>query len=170
MRTWERDLNALIAIILSGILLAAFGVQIFMHEQPCPLCLLQRLGMLGVAAGALLNVWYGVRMSHYGVILLNALMGGLVALRQISLHACPGFSVFGLPVLGLSLYTWSFIIFVCVVLATALLLFLYDPRESLDEPPPLNLWCKASLGLILLISAANIFTTLFQCGLGPCTD
>ena len=170
MSSWERDLNALMAIILSGILLGAFGVQIFMHEQPCPLCLLQRLGMLGVASGALLNVWYGIRMSHYGLILLNSLMGGLVALRQISLHACPGFSVFGIPVLGLSLYTWSFIIFACVVLATALLLFLYDPKESEEPPLPLNLWCKTSFALIFFVSVVNVVTTLFQCGLGPCTD
>lgn len=167
---WERDLNALIIVIISGILLSAFGVQIFMHEQPCPLCLLQRVGMVGVATGALLNVWFGMRMSHYGLMLLSSLMGGFVALRQISLHVCPAFPKFGLPVLGLSLYTWSFVIFVCVVLAVALLLFLYDPKKSLDPPPAFNGWCKFSFGLIFLVTFANIITTLFLCGLGPCVD
>lgn len=170
MILWERDLNALIIVIIGGILLGAFGVQIFMHEQPCPLCLLQRLGMIGVATGALLNIWFGVRMSHYGLMLLSALMGGFVALRQISLHVCPAFPKFGLPVLGLSLYTWSFIIFVCVVLAVALLLFLYDPKDSLEQPPSLNGWSKFAFGLIFLVTFANIITTLFQCGFGPCVD
>lgn len=170
MTRWERDLNALIVIILSGVLLGAFGVQFFMHETPCPLCLLQRLGMLGVAVGALLNVWFGVRPSHYGLMLLSALTGGFVALRQISLHVCPGFPEFGIPVLGLSLYTWSFFVFVCVTLAVALLLFLYDPKSSLESPPPLNVWSKTAFGLIFIIAIANILTTFLQCGFGPCVD
>jgi len=170
MIAWERNLNALVVIILSGVLLGAYGVQIFMHEQPCPLCLLQRLGMIGVAVGALLNIWFGVHMSHYGLSLLSALMGGLVALRQISLHVCPGFGEFGLPVLGLSLYTWSFIVFVCVVLSVALLLFLYDPAERQELSIRLNGWCKLAFSLMFFVALANIITTLIQCGLGPCAD
>jgi len=155
-------------LILSGILLGAFGVQFIMHEEPCPLCMLQRLGMIGVASGALLNLWFGVRMSHYGLCLLSALMGGFVALRQISLHVCPGLPAFGLPVLGLSLYTWSFIVFVCVVLGIACLLFLYDPEETPKEPVQQGFWSKFAFGLILFIALTNIATTFWQCGLGPC--
>ncbi|MBA3722091.1 MAG: disulfide bond formation protein B [Parachlamydiaceae bacterium] len=168
MRAWERDLNALIIIILGCVLISAFGVQFIAHEQPCPLCMLQRLGMLGVATGCLLNLWFGIRMSHYGVALLSSLVGGFVALRQISLHVCPGTVAFGIPVLGLSLYTWSFIIFVCCVLAIALLLFLYDPKESLENPLPLNGFCKFTFGLIFLVALTNIITTFLQCGWGPC--
>lgn len=170
MLKWERDLNALLIIILSIVLLSAFGVQFIWHESPCPLCMLQRLGMIGVAAGAALNILFGTRMSHYGLMLLSSLMGGFVALRQISLHVCPGFGEFGLPVLGLSLYTWSFIVFVCVVLYVALLLFLYDPEESMQEPPPVNLWSKSALYLIIFIALANMITTFMQCGIGPCSD
>lgn len=166
----ERNLNVFLIFILSGVLLSAFGVQFIWHEEPCPLCLLQRLGMIGVAVGALLNVWFGVRMSHYGLCLLSSLMGGFVALRQISLHVCPGFPGFGVPVLGLSLYTWSFIVFVCAVLYIAGMLFLYDPEESRAEPPPLNLWSKIAFGVIFFIAAVNIAATFMQCGLGPCKD
>lgn len=170
MVRWERDLNALMVIVLSGILLGAFGVQFFMHEEPCPLCMLQRIGMIGVATGGLLNIFFGVRMSHYGLCLFSALTGGFVALRQISLHVCPGFSEFGVPVLGLSLYTWSFFVFVCIVLAVAFLLFLYDPAESQAEPPPQNFLTKMAFGLIFLIALTNIITTYMQCGFGPCVD
>ena len=170
MANWERNINALIIIIISGILLSAYGVQFLWHEQPCPLCLLQRIGMISVAAAAFLNIRFGVKMSHYGLALLSALYGGFVALRQISLHVCPGFPEFGLPVLGLSLYTWSFIVFVCVVLAVALLLFLYNPDEERQAPPSLNTWSKLAYGLIITVAVANIISTLFQCGLGPCVD
>lgn len=166
----QRDLNSLIILTICGILLSAFGVQFLWREEPCPLCMLQRIGMIGVACACLLNVWYGVRPSHYGLALLCALFGGFVALRQISLHVCPGFSEFGFPVLGLSLYTWSFIVFVCVVLAVALLLFLYKPEQSLTTQDPLNKLGKFALYLLLFVTVANIITTFVSCGFGPCHD
>jgi disulfide bond formation protein DsbB len=165
----QKNLNALLVLILAGVLLSAFGVQFIYHEQPCPLCLLQRVGMIGVACAAVLNLWFGLRMSHYGLMLVFCVFGGFVALRQISLHVCPGFSTFGLPVLGLSLYTWSFIAFVCVVAYVAMLLFLYDPAER-DKDAPLTRLHKFSLVLILGIALGNVITTFLQCGWGPCAD
>lgn len=170
MIKWERDLNALLIFILCGVLLSAYGVQFIYHETPCPLCLLQRLGMIGVAAAACLNIWCGVKMTHYALALFSAIFGGFVALRQISLHVCPGTPAFGFPVLGLSLYTWSFIVFVCAILAVAVLLCFYNPVENHDKRAPLNWWAKFASVLILLVATANIVTTLLQCGLGPCTD
>lgn len=166
MESWQRTLNALVVYILAGILLAAFGVELFLHESPCPLCLLQRLGMLGVATSMLLNMQFGIRMSHYGFALLSSLVGGSVALRQISLHVCPDFPTFGEPLLGLNLYTWSFLVFCCVVLAVALLLFLYDPFES--EPSAMGGWCWGAWSLIFLTAVGNILVTYFLCGFGPC--
>lgn len=161
--------NALIILTLSGILLAAYGVQFLKGEKPCPLCLLQRFAMMGVATGLLLNITFGIRTSHYGLSLLSALAGGTVALRQISLHVCPGFSVFGVPVLGLSLYTWSFLIFTCVVLAVALLLLIAEPmKEELQQTmDPLS---KIAFLMIFLIAFANVLTTFAQCGFGICGE
>lgn len=170
MISLQKTLNALLILTISGVLLGAYGVQFIYHEQPCPLCMLQRVAMIAVASAAVLNLWFGVRMSHYGLMLLSCLFGGFVALRQISLHVCPGFSTFGFPVLGLSLYTWSFIVFVCVVAAVAVLLFLYDPSEKEETATPLNGWYKFSCALILCIALANVITTFLQCGWGPCVD
>lgn len=164
----ERFLNAVIVLILSGVLLGAFGFQFIKHEEPCPLCLLQRLGMFGVGLGALLNVRFGIKMPHYGIILLSAFFGGFVALRQISLHVCPGFPLFGIPFWGLSLYTWSFLVFASTVLAVALLLFL--PKKPDSDKPALGMGEKSVILLFLLIALANAIATLFQCGLGPCVD
>lgn len=170
MPTLERNLNALLGIILSGVLLAGFWVQLIEHEQPCPLCLLQRLGMTGVACGPLLNLRFGIQISHYALSLLSLLMGGTVALRHISLHVCPGLPAFGFPVLGLSLYTWSFLVFACSGLFISLLLFLYNPKESPQVPDTINPWGKLAFTLLLLITLGNIITTLQICGLGPCHD
>lgn len=170
MSNLERNLNALLILILSGVLLSAFGVQLILKEEPCPLCMLQRIGMIAVGAAAALNIWFGVKMSHYALALISSLFGGLVALRQISLHVCPGFSQFGIPVLGFSLYTWSFIVFVCVLLYVALLLALYNPNEIKIENPPVNNFGKFATVLLLGITVANVITTLMQCGIGVCSE
>lgn len=170
MATLERTLNALIIIVISGVLLGAFGVQVFMHEEPCPLCFLQRLGMIGVASSLLLNVWFGIQASHYGLAIISSLMGGSVALRQISLHVCPGFTSFGLPVMGLSLYTWSFFVFACCVLSVGLLLCLYEPRKSGERPLRLNFWEKTASYLIFFVAFGNILAAFLQCGFGVCHD
>lgn len=163
-----RFLNALFILTISAVLLLAYGVQFLEHEVPCPLCMLQRLGMIGVATGALMNLRFGIKMSHYGISLLSCLAGGSVALRQISLHVCPGFATFGMPVLGLSLYTWSFIVFACSVLAISILLFLYNPKEDSSSKPSMNFFEKLSFSVIFVICGLNVITTYLQCGFGPC--
>lgn len=169
MLTFQRILNALIIITICGILLSAFGVQIFEGERPCPLCLLQRLGMLGVAASLALNLRFGIRPFNYGLGLLSCIFGGFVALRQVSLHVCPQFPKFGIPVLGMSLYTWSFTVFVCSVFAIALLLMFYN-RNDEEKSQPLSNLDKFAIGFLILITVANVITTFLQCGLGVCED
>lgn len=161
----QRTMNATLILILSGVLLGALYIQLFENEEPCPLCLLQRIGMLGVAFGALLNIRFGAKPAHYGIILISALLGASVALRQITLHICPGFPAFGVPVLGLSLYTWSFLVFACSILYTALLLFTH-PDE--DTPKPCSGLGLVALYTLLFIALLNSALTLLQCGLGPC--
>lgn len=168
MQTCERFFNALIVFILCGVLLSAYGVQFLWHEVPCPLCMLQRLGMISVASGLLLNLFCGVHVSHYGLSLLSSVMGGFIALRQISLHVCPDFPTFGLPVLGLSLYTWSFVVFVCCILAISLLLFLYRPIKSEVVPSDLEWFAKLALYFAVVTTLGNVITTFIQCGLGVC--
>lgn len=168
MAKTEISLNVLLIYILSAILLSAFGVQLFLNERPCPLCFLQRVGMLGVAAGAALNIKFGARPAHYGLILLSSLMGGAIALRQIALHACPGTPAFGIPVFGLSLYTWSFLVFASTTLLVSILLFLHSSEAS--SPMALNKWSKGAIYLILFVAVANIVSTLLLCGFGPCAE
>lgn len=163
----EKNWNALIVVILASVLLGAFGVQIFKNEEPCPLCLLQRLAMIGVATGLLMNIKFGVQKRHYGLCLLSSLTGGFVAARQWFLHICPGAPTFGTPFWGLNLYTWSFIVFVCTVSAIALLLICFNQNEE-KKHVPINGWAFFTFVYIFLIAFANIFVTFWLCGLGPC--
>lgn len=172
MYLWERHLNALLMVILSAILWGALAIQFFWHETPCPLCLLQRLGMIGVAAGAFMNVRLGISRAHYGLSLFSALLGGFVAIRQIALHICPNSPTFGVPFWGLSLYTWSFITFVSSVAYIAIMLIVFNKNDRHRyEILKLDIWDDIAFWLIFLVTIANVIATSFQCGIfGPCAE
>lgn len=120
----KRFLNILDLVGVCFVLFFAFGVQILLHEQPCPLCILQRLAWIGVGVGILLNLRFGISSRHYSISLLAAIIGAAVSVRQILLHIVPGQAAFGAPILGIHLYTWSFLGFVAMMLYLVLLLYL----------------------------------------------
>ncbi len=166
----EKFLNVLMALIIACVLLGALSIQFFKHEMPCPLCLLQRLGMIGLATGALLNLKFGIRKRHYGCSLISCFFGGFVALRHIALHACPGFPKFGEPFWGLSLYTWSFFLFSISVLYIGILLFAFDRPLEAVKSQKMPWWASGAFFLLLAATLINVVTTFMQCGFGPCVD
>ncbi|MDR2539884.1 MAG: disulfide bond formation protein B [Chlamydiales bacterium] len=165
----ERSLNAIWAFVICGVLLGGYSVQFLKHELPCPLCLLQRLSMIGVAMGPLLNLRFDIYPTHYAVSILSALFGGFVSLRQISLHVCPGFSSFGEPVLGLELYTWALIVFASSIFVSAIMLFLHITPPQRIQKMQMNTFENMAFWLVLFMTTANVVTTLQECGLSACT-
>ncbi len=93
----SRVVNVVFVLCVCGVLLGTFPVQFGLRELPCPLCLLQRLALLGVGLGAMLNVVYGTRRPRNdGISLLSAVFGGAVAVRHILLHILPDHRYTGL--------------------------------------------------------------------------
>ncbi len=160
--------NVLWVYVLCVVLLSGFGYQLMMHEDPCPLCLLERLGMIGIGVGALMNLRFGLRVEYLGLSLLAAFAGRLVSLRQIALHVCPEFPTFGSPVLGFDLYVWAFIVFTCSVLVTAILLIFWGVGGHKEVMPCWNVWAKIGFWVLALLVGANIISTLSICGLSAC--
>jgi disulfide bond formation protein DsbB len=160
-----RALNALMVLILCGVLAGALYVQLVWHEEPCPLCLLQRMGMIGVALGGLLNLRFGARMSHYGLALLCALSGGAVALLQTGVLALSAKS-FGTPVFGLHLYTWSLLVFVACVAGISLLLLMGPFSPVQTGRTRCAVWVLS--GLLLAVTLTNVVQTARHCGWGVC--
>jgi len=111
---------AVLAMVL--VLLVAFVLQFARHELPCPLCILQRVAFVLCGFGFLLNLRFGAQPAHYGVAILGALFGLAVSGRQVLLHIVPGDTGYGPPLLGLHLYSWTFVFFAATVLGIALLL------------------------------------------------
>lgn len=169
MNEFARYMNGVAILILCGVLFGGFFMQFYYHEEPCPLCLLQRLGMIGVGCGLFLNMRFGISTHGYAISYFNAVLGAAVSIRQIMLHICPGDQPFGLPVFGLSLYTWAFIVFVSVILGISLLLFLYKPEKLPIPPRKMRKFPFFAAVILILFTAANAITTLVICGFGPCT-
>ena len=162
------SLNTLALAVISAVLAGAFVEQIVFGELPCPLCLLQRAGLITVGLGFLLNLRFGIQPIHYGVALFGALIGASTSVRQILLHIAPGDLGFSKAVFGFHLYTWSFISFVCIMLGIAALLCLYKPGPA-ERPCRSRLAGFSSLAFLLIV-AANLLSTLLECGFTQCGD
>ncbi len=128
-----RLINLIALLGLLGVLTGSLDLQILVGEQPCPLCLLQRSGMIGLAVGPIMNLLWGMRPAHYAVSILAAFAGGAASTRQILLHiATPGDPGYGPAVAGFHLYTWAFITFAVGAAGCAALL-LFSSQFSLGD-------------------------------------
>lgn len=166
----SRLLNALGLLAVCGVLLMAFFDQFVGGELPCPLCILQRAGFVGVGVGLALNLKFGPRPSHYALAMLSAIAGDVVAVRQTLLHIVPGTGTFGAAFLGLHFYTWAALLFGIIVAGCALLL-LFD-RQFAPVPRRYRLSGLAlvAFALIALLALGNGVSTVLECGGGLCPD
>lgn len=113
--------------VLSG---AMFYFQFALGELPCPLCILQRMGMMLSSLGPLYIVIRSLRgtlapadfMTGLGFAIVGALLGSAMSIRQILLHIMPGDPGYGTAIFGLHLYTWALVSFIVVLVFAGVLL------------------------------------------------
>ncbi len=165
-------LNALSLYAVALVLAAAFAAQFMLHELPCPLCLLQRILFALLAVGPILNIRFGPRPSHYAMSLLSAAAGAVASTRQVLLHILPGDAGYGSALLGYHYYSWALIGFIAaIVLLAAILLF---DRQFADDgtalPADGGVFAQIAVWLVIALTAANVATTLLECGFGACAD
>ena len=163
--------NSICILILCSILLGALYFQFGLHEDPCPLCLLQRMGMIGVIFGLSLNSVFGFDAKHFGIVLISAVVGAAFSGRQVLLHICngPNDGGYGTPVFGLHLYTWGVLIFVASILCAAVFLLFSHKFKTVVKHKILN-FEKYVVYLSTIIVLVNVIATFFECQLGPCCE
>jgi len=176
---WVKILNALDLIAIALVLLIAFAMQLLMSELPCPLCLLQRIGLIAIGFGFLLNVRYHIRTSHYALSLLAAVFTAFASMRQILLHIAPGDGGYGSPIFGLHMYTWVFIMAMLAIIYIATVMSWpaqhvlskthSEERDELRTPWARNL-CHIAFAVFFIATLANTFSTFKECGLKECPD
>jgi disulfide bond formation protein DsbB len=165
----SRLLNALGLILVDTVLALAFVDQLWFRDLPCPLCILQRAGFFAAGFGLALNIIFGPRPSHYGIVILGAAAGAAISMGQILLHIVPGTGSYGNDIFGLHLYTWAFIAFVLMIIGSAILLL--DDRQFARTEPwsrRLNVLPLTAFMVFIVLAVGNIISTLLICGGGLC--
>lgn len=172
IQTVETFFATMQVMAILAILALTLFFQFYLHEPPCTLCILQRIGLIGIALGFLLNLRFGPRPSHYAIALLSGFYTAAVALRQIALHVIPGRGAFGNAVFGIHLYTWSFIMTVVIIIASSLMLGIDKQYEfTKGAVDGKRRWLRNSLfALMCLVVTINLVSTLLECGISPCPE
>jgi len=167
----EKTANLLGVFGICLVMFLTFSVQFSLHELPCPLCLLQRFGFFCMAFGFLLNLRYGSNPLYYGIVLMSGLLTSFIALRQIVLHIIPGTGEYGSAILGLHLYTWSYIISMAAITISVILLSMsrYNNDTEKYYSSSWHYLIKIAFAIVSLLLFANIVSTFLMCGFASCS-
>ena len=167
----SRLLNALGLIVVDTVLTLAFVDQLWFRDLPCPLCILQRAGFAAAGFGLVLNLVFGPRPSHYGVIVLGAAAGAAISMRQILDYIVPGTGSYGNDIFGLHLYTWAFIAFALMIIGSGIMLL--DDRQFARTEPwsnRMNVLPLSAFVLFVVLAVGNVISTILICGGGLCPE
>lgn len=162
----------ILSVALGANIIALF-YQYCLNEMPCPLCLLQRVGLFFIALGAIMNLKFGKQFKYDFIIVISGIYNCFVATRQVLLHIMPNDPGYGSKFLNFHFYTWNDIISVlCIIFVTLSPIF---KRVNLE-----NILSKFSISLKVVI---NLFFTIFlillminavsvylECGFAQCPD
>jgi disulfide bond formation protein DsbB len=155
-----------------GMLLGGFWMQFAQGELPCPLCVAQRMALSLAAIGPawiIVQCRFGHRdgasmlVRGMAVSALGAIGGLVLASRHILLHILPGDTGYGLPVLGLSLYTWVAVACMVILLITSITMLFHDRLEPpmVERLKPVSI---ASLWLFIAVLGVNAVSVFAEAG------
>jgi disulfide bond formation protein DsbB len=158
---------------ISGILTAAMVIQYAYGELPCPLCLLQRVAMLGVCFGIMQSFRNGFSDRNLGYSLLFAIFLLVVAVRQtlLDIYPRPGHEYVGSAILGMHMPVWSILIALALITAVAVKLCVVGTEDGARPPElksPVGRLATVLSFYIIAIALVNFGSVVVQCGLGQC--
>jgi len=159
--------------VIAAILSTAMVMQYAYGELPCPLCLLQRVAMLGVCFGLMQNFRSGFSDRNLGYSLLFSVFLLVVSVRQtlLDIYPRPGHAYIGSAVLGLHMPVWSILIALALITAFALKLCVLGTEQGARPPQPRSLLGRAATVLslyVIAIAVVNFGSVVVQCGAGQC--
>ena len=162
-----------ILAVIAGVLSAAMVMQYVHDELPCPLCLLQRVAMLGVCFGLMQNFRSGFSDRNLGVSLLFSVFLLVVAVRQtlLDIYPRPGHEYVGSAVLGLHMPVWSIVIAAALITAFAVKLCVVGTEDGARAPARTSAVGRLAAGLglyVIAVALINFGSVVVQCGLGQC--
>ena len=159
--------------VIAAVLTAAMVMQYVYGELPCPLCLLQRVAMLGVCFGLMQNFRNGFSDRNLGYSLLFSVFLLVVAIRQtlLDIYPRPGHEYVGSAVLGLHMPVWSILIAMALITAFAVKLCVIGTEDGARPPDRNSAFGRIAAALslyVIAIAIVNFGSVVVQCGLGQC--
>jgi disulfide bond formation protein DsbB len=172
----DRLVLLLMLSALAAILTAAMVMQYAFGEIPCPLCLLQRVAMLGCCFGLIQQLRAGQSEQGSergsGISLVFALVLLVISVRQtlLDLFPRPGHSYIGSAVLGMHMPVWSVLVAVALLAGFAIRFALFGaPRAAPETGGSLMHRCARGLEIyVVFLCALNFVSVVLQCGLDEC--
>lgn len=165
------NLTVYFIIIASCIATNAFTLafQLQYHDLPCPLCLLQRFGLLAVAYGATMALRTDGTARYVFVVVISSIFTLIVALRQLLLHIMPLDLGYGPTLFGLHYYTWTALLALAfiIIVAMAPLISTIDIKHYLSNKSIQRLK-EFTYYFFILLCFINIVTTFLECGFTAC--
>lgn len=165
----------LVMFVIAGILTTAMALQYAKGELPCPLCLLERVAMLGVCFGIMLNFRRGFSYQNTGFSLLFSIVLLIIAVRQslLDIYPRPGHEYIGSAIFGIHMPVWSIIIALSLLTAYAIKLAILGGDEYLRETeladfPAISKIADILSLYVIAICVINLASVVLQCGLGEC--
>lgn len=165
----------LVMFVIAGILTAAMTLQYVNGELPCPLCLLERVAMLGVCFGIMLNFRRGFSYQNTGFSLLFAIVLLVISVRQslLDIYPRPGHEYIGSAIFGIHMPVWSIIIALALLTAYAIKLAILGGDEYLREAdvsefPAIRRIADILSIYVIAICLINLVSVVLQCGFGEC--
>ena len=165
----------LVMFVIAGILTAAMTLQYVNGELPCPLCLLERVAMLGVCFGIMLNFRRGFSYQNTGFSLLFAIVLLVISMRQslLDIYPRPGHEYIGSAIFGIHMPVWSIIIALALLIAYAIKLAILGGDEYLREAdvsefPAIRRIADVLSIYVIAICLINLVSVVLQCGFGEC--
>ncbi len=161
--TLEKALNALELVSILLVLGIAIVMEVFFSQIPCPLCILQRIGFYLTALGFLMNLRFGLRPSHYSMVILGSLFTAVVALRHIAMNIVPGSGSQGPEVFEIHLYSWALVISLLLILVTTILSG-FERQYVKPKTVKLNYLTNSLFAILTTIISINIVTLFIERG------
>ena len=173
---WQRVSFVLLHVYVlgvCGVVLGAFAVQFLGKELPCPLCILQRMAMLLAAVGPMFIInRSSIQGSDsksdlatgFGMSILAAVLGLSISGRQVLLHILPNDPGYGGVVFGLHLYTWAFIVFITILLASGITLVMSRCMTISTHVGRPRVASRLTAWVLGLVIAANAFSVFVESG------
>lgn len=165
----ENRLGQLELAAIAGIcflLLDAFFYQLVLGELPCAFCNLIRVCFMLLGSGLLLNRVFGINPWNYVLSAFGALIGSLLSLLFMFAKAPAWTKPTGSAILGLHMYTWTFMVFTAAIMFCLIMAVLYAQRDvrpgrTADSKSTLR---KLIIGLFVALVAANLLSAFLQNG------